>query len=258
MFSPDIVASDAFLEMPVSAQALYFHLGMKADDDGFVSPRSTMRLVGAGEDDLKVLIGKRFVLPFESGVVVIKHWLIHNLIRADMYKETLHKKEKALLGLNENGAYTELREGVSELKTVEAPKWLKERRKELRTANVPQTVPRLGKGREDSGVATAPPVIEVGVDQEHKEKRLPPAKYPNALTVFAWFPNRQASWESLKESREREYAEYLYVRGEDAVRGILAFCQKHDGEEFFPAWKSPSKLEKNWTGIQDFAKRNGL
>src|SRR3990167_1792929 len=109
MFSPDIVGSDAFFEMPTSSQALYFHLGMYADDDGFVNPKKIMRMMSAGDDDLKVLITKRFVLPFESGVIVIKHWLIHNLIRSDLYKETSYKKEKALLGLNDNGAYTELR-----------------------------------------------------------------------------------------------------------------------------------------------------
>ena len=84
MFSPDITSSDAFLDMPASTQVLYFHLGMRADDDGFVTPKMVMRLLGSAEDDLKVLIAKRFILPFESGVVVIKHWLIHNLIRADL------------------------------------------------------------------------------------------------------------------------------------------------------------------------------
>jgi len=147
MFSPDIVSSDDFLDMPVSSQVLYFHLGLRADDDGFITPKMVMRLIGSNQDDLKVLIAKRFILPFESGVVVIKHWLIHNLIRADLYKETLYKKEKKTLGLNENGAYTELREGVSELKQIESPEWLKKRRGNLRTANVPQTAPRLGKGR---------------------------------------------------------------------------------------------------------------
>lgn len=147
MFSPDIVASDAFLEMPTSSRELYFQLGMYADDDGFVSPRKIMRMIGASDDDLKVLIGKRFLLVFETGVVVIKHWLIHNLIRADLYKETLYKSEKATLGLKDNGSYTELREGVSELKVIEAPKWLQLRRKEKRTANVPQTALRLGKDR---------------------------------------------------------------------------------------------------------------
>ena len=161
MFSPDIVCSDAFLEMPVSSRDLYVQLGMKADDDGFISPRGTMRMLGASEDDLKVLIAKRFVLPFESGVVVIKHWLIHNLLRADLYKETLYKKEKSTIGLNANGAYTELREGVSPIKPVEAPKWLKERRGELRTANVPQTALRIGQGREGKITAKAELVEEV-------------------------------------------------------------------------------------------------
>lgn len=147
MFSPDIVSSDAFLDMPVSSQVLYFHLAMRADDDGFVTPRMVMRLIGSTEDDLKVLKAKRFILDFESGVIVIKHWLIHNLIRADLYKETLYKKEKSALGLNENGAYTELREGVSEIKQIESPEWIKRRRGELRTANVPQTARRLGKVR---------------------------------------------------------------------------------------------------------------
>ena len=147
MFSPDIVSSDAFLDMPISSQVLYFHLAMRADDDGFVTPRMVMRLVGSTADDLKVLTVKRFILPFESGIIVIKHWLIHNLIRADLYKETLYKKEKSTIGLNENGAYTELRDGVSELKQIESPEWLRKRRGVLRTANVPQTALRLGKVR---------------------------------------------------------------------------------------------------------------
>ncbi len=120
---------------------------MRADDDGFVNPKMVMRMIGSNDDELKVLLSKRFLLPFESGVVVIKHWLIHNLIRADLYKETLYKKEKSLLGLNENGAYTELRDGINPLKTIEPPKWLKQRRNELRTVNVPQTALRIGKDR---------------------------------------------------------------------------------------------------------------
>lgn len=108
MFSPDIVESDAFLDMPVSSQALYFHLGMYADDDGFVNPKKIMRLIGVADDDLKVLLSKRFLLPFETGVVVIKHWLIHNLIRKDRYKETQYLEERAKLKLKENSAYTEL------------------------------------------------------------------------------------------------------------------------------------------------------
>lgn len=107
MFAKTIVDSDAFLEMPLSTQALYFHLGMRADDDGFVnSPRKIMRTVSCSDDDLKLLIAKRFIIPFESGVVVIKHWRIHNYIRSDRYKATNYTEEKALLKLKENNAYT--------------------------------------------------------------------------------------------------------------------------------------------------------
>lgn len=147
MFSTDIVSSDPFLDMGQGAQVLYFHLAMRADDDGFVNPKSIMRMLGIADDELKVLLAKRFILPFESGVVVIKHWLVHNLIRSDLYKETQYKKEKATLGLNENGAYTELRDGVAEIKRIESPEWLKRRRNEQRTDNVPLSARRIGKDR---------------------------------------------------------------------------------------------------------------
>lgn len=108
MFAKTIVTSDAFLDMPATARSLYMLLGVMADDDGFVNaPRSIMRMSGATEDDMKLLIAKRFVLTFESGVVVIKHWRIHNLIQKDRYKETKYLEEKATLALDENNAYTE-------------------------------------------------------------------------------------------------------------------------------------------------------
>lgn len=107
MFSPQIVSSDAFLDMPTSSRELYFQFGMAADDDGFVNPRKIMRIVGASEDDLRVLVGKRFVLPFDNGVIVIKHWKINNLVRKDWYKETAYLEQKKKLFLKQNGAYTE-------------------------------------------------------------------------------------------------------------------------------------------------------
>ena len=110
MFSPRIVCSDAFLDMPTSSQALYLQLGMSADDDGFVNPKRIIRGMGASDDDLKVLLGKRFVLPFESGVVVIKHWKVNNQIRADRYNETIYLDEKKMLETKLNGSYTELRQ----------------------------------------------------------------------------------------------------------------------------------------------------
>lgn len=107
MFSPDIICSDEFLEMPPTSRDLYTQLAIRADDDGFVQPKLVMRLLGSAEDDLKILLVKRFILPFESGVVVIKHWLIHNMIRKDRYKPTRFIEEKKLLLTKDNGAYTE-------------------------------------------------------------------------------------------------------------------------------------------------------
>ena len=110
MFSKQITSSDAFIDMPVSSQLLYFHLNMEADDDGFVaSPKRIIRMLNAGDDDLKILLAKRFLLAFENGVVVIKHWLLHNAVRKDMYKETQYLEEKKQLKIKENGSYTEVR-----------------------------------------------------------------------------------------------------------------------------------------------------
>ena len=108
MFAKTIIDSDSFLDMPLSAQALYFHLSMRADDDGFINnPKKIQRMIGASDDDCKLLIAKRFIITFESGVIVIKHWKIHNYIRNDRYKPTVYKEEKAMLIEKENKVYTE-------------------------------------------------------------------------------------------------------------------------------------------------------
>ncbi len=107
MFSPTITESDAFLDMPLSTQALYFHLGMYADDDGFVNPGKIMRMLGATGDDLKILGVKRFILLFPNGVVVIKHWKINNLVRKDWYRHTQYLEERSTLNVKENGSYTD-------------------------------------------------------------------------------------------------------------------------------------------------------
>lgn len=107
MFAKTIIDSDAFLDMPLSTQALYFHLSVRADDDGFINnPKKIQRMVWCGDDDLKLLIAKSFIIPFESGIVVIKHWKIHNYIRSDRYKPTVYQEEKSQLYLKDNGAYT--------------------------------------------------------------------------------------------------------------------------------------------------------
>jgi len=103
MFSKLIIDSDNFLDMPLSSQALYFHLNMRADDDGFVnSPKRIVKMVNCSDDDIKILFAKQYLIPFESGVVVVKHWKIHNCIQKDRYKETMHLSEKKQLSIAEN------------------------------------------------------------------------------------------------------------------------------------------------------------
>lgn len=118
MFALKIIDSDAFLDMPDSTQNLYFHLSMRADDDGFISnPKKVMRMIGASDDDMKVLLAKRFMLSFDTGIVVVKHWRIHNYIAKDRYTETIYKEEKATLFVKANGAYTDNPESVDNLYT---------------------------------------------------------------------------------------------------------------------------------------------
>lgn len=106
MIAKTIIDSDLFLDMPMSTQCLYFHLNMRADDDGFINnPKKIQRMIGCNDDDIKLLIAKNFIIPFESGVVVIKHWKIHNYIRMDRYKETLYKEEKSQLVTDKSKEY---------------------------------------------------------------------------------------------------------------------------------------------------------
>lgn len=106
MFAKTIVDSDNFLEMPMSARLLYYDLGMRADDDGFVnSPKKIMRIIGASTDDMNILIARKFIIPFDSGIVVIRHWRINNYLRKDRYTETQYVDEKATLAMDDSKKY---------------------------------------------------------------------------------------------------------------------------------------------------------
>ena len=121
MMSRKIVESDAFYDLEPMQQALYFHLCMEADDDGFINnPKSIARGMGASIDDINALIDARFLISFSSGIVCIKHWRINNTIQKDRYKETTYKEEKALLKVKENGAYTLDTQEAETLDTQEA------------------------------------------------------------------------------------------------------------------------------------------
>lgn len=141
MFAKTIVTSDAFLDMPPTARCLYFTLGMFADDDGFVNnPKSIMRQSGATLDDMNILIAKKFVINFESGVIVIKHWRIHNYIQSDRYHETKYKEELNSLMLDENKAYTLANTDVEALDT-----------ECIHDVSIVDTEVRLGKSKDRLG-----------------------------------------------------------------------------------------------------------
>lgn len=156
MFDTTITSTDQFLDMPIGSQLLYFHLGMHADDDGFVaSPRSVMRMVGGTEDELKMLYAKKFLLLFDSGVCVIKHWRINNYVRKQIYKPTKYDREKAQLYIRPNGAYTldptnavAIPEGHYTLENIGETASTSRRR------NVDLGKVRLGKDRLESSTAT--------------------------------------------------------------------------------------------------------
>ena len=154
MFSKTIVDSDAFLDMPLSTQALYFHLSMRADDDGFLNnTKRIQRLTGATDDDLKLLIMKRFVIPFEDGIVVIKHWKMNNYIRKDRYTQTVYQNEFSMLSVKGDGSYTLLEEdGIPDVNQ--------------RSTQVSIGKDRLGKVSIDSSINTACPEPEPAPDRE--------------------------------------------------------------------------------------------
>lgn len=155
MFNMKIVDSDSFLDMPLSTQCLYFHLNMRADDDGFIgNPKRIQKLVGASDDDLKLLMAKRFVLSFESGVIVIKHWRMHNTLSTSRYCETTYIDEKSHLLLKENKSYS-FNSGVAidDTKQIEMSK-----RQNRRTLDEKKTNPDID--------------IDLDIDLDKKEKNI--------------------------------------------------------------------------------------
>lgn len=189
MFSPEIVGGEEFKTMPMSSQALYFHLGMDADDDGFVQPKLIMRAIGFTDDDLKVLLAKRFLLEFGNGVVVIKHWLIHNMIRADRYKPTRYLEEKKTLFIKENKAYTENKPLGLQSGNQMAPQV------RLGKVNIPASQASkmkkntMGKYREDAHSDFGEIVIDSDTGRP-SESALPPNASKAMKELLSWYEAR--------------------------------------------------------------------
>ena len=146
MFAKTIIDSDAFLEMPETARLLYYDLSMRADDDGFInSPRKIQRMIGATDRDLEILIAKKFIIMFESGVVVIKHWKIHNYIPKDRYKPTVYKEEMAKLEIKENNAYSMYTKCIQDVYKMDTQVRLGKDRLGKDNNNIPPPPPKLEK-----------------------------------------------------------------------------------------------------------------
>lgn len=219
MFSLKIVDTDAFLEMPVSSQLLYFHLAMRADDDGFVSnPKKIMRFIGTQEDDLKILVAKRFILPFDSGVCVIKHWRIHNYIQSDRYTGTTYVEEKSRLRVKENGAYTECIQDVSSLET------------QVRLGK-----DRLGKDSVDTATQAVAVVAEnkgvVDIIDAFK------AVNPNADRWYANTTQRAAA------------ARLIDTHGLEQVLSVVSLLPKSNTLPYIPTVTTPLQLEDKWASL---------
>ena len=202
MFAKTIIDSDAFLEMPATSQLLYFHLNIRADDEGFVNqPKSIMRLAGSKDDDMKVLISKNFIIPFESGVVVVKHWRIHNWIRKERLQETKYTDERARLTVKENGSYTlNVRQLSDTCQTDDSQV----------SAEVSIGKVSLGEVRKDLGRFTPPTLTEVSEYCKERNNNVDPELFVDFYASKGWMigKNKMKEWKKAVHTWEKKNAEY--------------------------------------------------
>lgn len=206
MFAKTIIDSDAFIDMPVTARLLYYDLGMRADDDGFVnSPKKIMRMIGASQDDLMILIGRKFIIPFDNGVVVIKHWRIHNYIRKDTYNETTYIEQKNQLELDEKNAYTLKKDDRGRL------------------VDDPSTQVRLGKDSigkvslgKDNNKFTPPTLEEVTAYCVERDNNVDPERFIDFYASKGWMvgKNKMKDWKAAVrnwEKREKQKDRLAFI-----------------------------------------------
>lgn len=219
MFARTIIDSDAFLDMPITARLLYYDLAMRADDDGFVNaPKRIMRTVGASDDDLQILAAKKFIIPFDNGVVVIKHWRIHNYIRKDTYNRTPYIEQLNALELDENKAYT-IRKDLKELTQDNEPST-----ERPRAVNEPSTQVILGN---TSLYKDNPPYNPpTGETEDEKPKKKKPATKDKLFSMIDEKPYSEHLKNGLKD-----WIEYKVEKGQSyQERGFNALLKRVDNE----------------------------
>jgi len=208
MFSKTIIDSDIFLDMPTSTRLLYYDLAMRADDDGFInSPRKIARMTGASDDDLKILASKNYIIPFASGIVVIRHWRVHNYIRKDTYNETQYKLEKSMLELDNNKCYSVISD--------ERP----------RAVDEPSTQVRLGKDRLDKdSINNIPASEDESSSASAKASKHKYGNYKNVLLKdeeLQSLKEKYSNWEELIQFLD----EYIEMKGYKAKSHYLCILK---------------------------------
>lgn len=192
MFAKRIIDSDAFLDMPLSTQSLYFHLSMRADDEGFINnPKRIQRMIGASDDDCKLLIAKGFILVFETGVIVIKHWKIHNYIQKDRFKPTICLEEKREIVTEEDGTYTQCtRNGYASDTQVSIGK---------------VSIGKVSKDIEQPKRFTAPSLEDVKAYCAERKNNVDAERFINYYTANGWKvgKNPMKDWRAAVRSWER-------------------------------------------------------
>jgi len=200
--------------MPLSTQALYFHLCMRADDEGFIgNPKKIMRIINAQDDDLKILLSKRFILDMDSGIVVIKHWLIHNTIRMDRFKKTTYQDEKSKLKLAENKAYTEAWQPIG---------------------NQSATQVKLSKDK------LSKDNINTATDKQLR-------KDDNIIKIIEKFKDINPSYKRFfSNTTQRDCIKRMLSEfGFDKLISIIEIVEKTNNEKYAPVITTPYQLENN-------------
>ena len=226
MFAKTIIDSDAFIDMPVTARLLYYDLSMRADDDGFVNaPKKIMRMIGASQDDLSVLILRKFIIPFESGVVVIRHWKIHNYIQKDRYRATTYQAEMAQLNIEDNTYTLSGKSTVSNMDT-----------ECIQTVSDMDTQDRLGKdrlgkdrlGKIDAPSATAAP--PTSTEKPSKEQRHKYGEYENVLLSDQDYTQLKTEYPADYKERIERLSEYMASTGKtykNHLATIRGWARRH-------------------------------
>lgn len=233
MFSKQIIDSDAFLDLPLSTQALYFHLSMRADDDGFVNnPKKIRRLVGASEDDLNLLIAKSFLIKFETGLVVIKHWKIHNYIQKDRYRPSAYIEEKEMLKIKENKAYSL---DVSAMDT--------ECIQDVRIGKVSIGKDRLGKDSIDKNNICVPGEKSPSYDEDFETlwKSYPKERRKEKLDAKAKFLAYVTTGATYKRKKYKFTVDEIY----EGFNWYINNTKEEQGDEPYKYWKLFNTLMYN-------------